>query len=70
MRAILIAATVTIWILVIFQVMGFHAATLPAYVTCAQAGYESTDLGLAQCADHYGWPCGSPYTDPLRLGCT
>lgn len=68
MRPLLIAATIALWIIIAFQVMGLQDTSRVAI--CGTAGYPASDLGLAQCADHYGWACGSPYTDPLRPTCT
>lgn len=67
MRAILIAATVTLWLIVALQIVGLQDT--PRHAICGTAGYPASDMGLAQCADHFGWSCGDPYTDPLRPSC-
>lgn len=43
--------------------------TTNAWQLCERFGFRTSDLGLAQCGDFFDWPCGDPYTDPLRAGC-
>lgn len=65
-RAILAAVFVTVSILALSLAYGFNESRGEI---CRRAGYETTDSGLAECADRFGMECGNPYVDGLREQC-
>lgn len=48
---------------------GAPIVTVTDVVACADRLGGATDANLAHCATLAGFPCGDPYTDPLRSEC-